>query len=42
MIPRKPTLDDLDLPPILDEDKKAINQTVSGKAQAWTASPQSS
>ena len=32
MIPQRPTLDVLDLPPSLEETKKAIKQTSSGKS----------
>ena len=38
-IPQRPTIDSLDLPPTLDEVKKAISQTSSGKAPGMDGIP---
>jgi len=38
-IPQRPTIDSLDLPPTLDEVKKAIHQTSSGKAPGMDGIP---
>lgn len=39
MIPQNPTIDSLDLPPTLDEVRKAISQTSSGKAPGMNEVP---